>query len=182
MNTKKSFIALPSSLTLALLLLISAFYGAAYGQQRAQVTILQTTDLHGHIYPIDYYTNKPDMNGLAKAATLIKQARKENPNLLLLDSGDTIQGTPLVYYHNKKNNAPPDPMMLVMNALKYDSMARVQLRPEGPGKGAARSAVSLALVKHLSHGDGRDRLQSLPRQRSGWCARRHPRTNDARHS
>jgi 2',3'-cyclic-nucleotide 2'-phosphodiesterase/3'-nucleotidase len=124
MNAKKSFtIALPSTLTLALLLLVSTFYGAAYGQQRAQVTILQTTDLHGHIYPIDYYTNKPDMNGLAKAATLIRQARKENPNLLLLDSGDTIQGTPLVYYHNKKNNAPPDPMMLVMSALKYDSMA-----------------------------------------------------------
>ena len=90
---------------------------------RAHVAILATTDLHGNIYPIDYYTNKPDARGLAKAATIIKQARKDNPNLLLLDSGDTIQGTPMIYYHNKKNNAPPDPMMLVMNALKYDSMA-----------------------------------------------------------
>src|SRR5215210_7288389 len=124
MNVRKSFInALPSSLMTAVILFIITFSGSASGQQRAQVTILQTTDLHGHIYPVDYYTNKPDMNGLAKAATLIKQARKENPNLLLLDSGDTIQGTPLVYYHNKKNNAPPDPMMLVMSALKYDAMA-----------------------------------------------------------
>ncbi|MDT4894965.1 MAG: 2,3-cyclic-nucleotide 2-phosphodiesterase / 3-nucleotidase [Acidobacteriota bacterium] len=125
MNARKPFIiALPSSVTTALLLiLVFAFPGAASGQQRAQVTILQTTDLHGHIYPIDYYTNKPDMNGLAKAATIIKQARKENPTLLLLDSGDTIQGTPLVYYHNKKNNTPPDPMMLVMGYLKYDAMA-----------------------------------------------------------
>jgi 2',3'-cyclic-nucleotide 2'-phosphodiesterase / 3'-nucleotidase len=40
----------------------------------------------------------------------------------LLDSGDTIQGTPLEFYHNKKNNTPADPMMLVMNALKYDAM------------------------------------------------------------
>lgn len=107
----------------AALLFIFTFSGSASGQQRAQVTVLQTTDLHGHIYPLDYYTNKPDMNGLAKAATLIKQARKENPNLLLLDSGDTIQGTPLAYYHNKKNNQPPDPMMLVMSYLKYDAMA-----------------------------------------------------------
>lgn len=124
MNLRKLFhVVRPSRLAIVLLLFVSAFTGTIVGQQRAQVTILQTTDLHGHIYPIDYYTNKPDMNGLAKAATLIKQARKETPSLLLLDSGDTIQGTPLAYYHNKKNNTPPDPMMLVMSHLKYDAMA-----------------------------------------------------------
>jgi len=79
--------------------------------------------MHGNVLPIDYYANKPDARGLACAATIIKGVRKENPNLLLLDSGDTIQGTPLVYYHNKKNNQPPDPMMLAMNALHYDAMA-----------------------------------------------------------
>lgn len=90
---------------------------------RIHITVLGTTDLHGNIYPVDYYTNKPDNRGLAKVATLIKRTRKENPNTLLVDSGDTIQGTPLEYYHNKKNNAPPDPMMLTMNALTYDAMA-----------------------------------------------------------
>ncbi|HYE14189.1 MAG TPA: 5'-nucleotidase C-terminal domain-containing protein [Pyrinomonadaceae bacterium] len=90
---------------------------------RAHITILSTTDLHGNILPVDYYTNRPDERGLAKVATLIRQARKENPNLLLLDSGDTIQGTPLAYYHNRKNNGPPDPMMLVMSELGFDAMA-----------------------------------------------------------
>ncbi len=90
---------------------------------RVQVTILGTTDLHGNIYPIDYYTNKPDNRGLAKIGSLIKRVRQENKNVLLVDSGDTIQGTPLEYYHNKKNNKPPDPMMLVMNHLSYDAMA-----------------------------------------------------------
>jgi 2',3'-cyclic-nucleotide 2'-phosphodiesterase (5'-nucleotidase family) len=91
--------------------------------QRAHITILGTTDLHGNIYPIDYYTNKADNRGLAKIATLIKRARTDNPNALLIDSGDTIQGTPLQYYHNKKNNTPRDPMMLVMSSLRYDAMA-----------------------------------------------------------
>ena len=112
---------------LAAALLLLALVTCAVAQQspggRVHITIMATTDLHGNILPKDYYTGKPDARGLAKAATLIKRARQENPNLLLLDSGDTIQGTPLEYYHNRKNNQPPDPMMLVMNALHYDAMA-----------------------------------------------------------
>src|SRR5882762_938504 len=109
---------------LALLLASVAWPSAQQpASSRVHITIMATTDLHGNILPKDYYTGKPDARGLAKAATLIKKARQENPNFLLLDSGDTIQGTPLEYYHNKKNNQPPDPMMLGMNALHYDAMA-----------------------------------------------------------
>jgi len=93
------------------------------GTEYTQVTVLGTTDLHGHIYPVDYYTNRPAHLGLAKVATLIATARLGAPNLLLLDSGDTIQGTPLEYYHNRIDNTPPDPMMLAMNYLHYDAMA-----------------------------------------------------------
>jgi 2',3'-cyclic-nucleotide 2'-phosphodiesterase/3'-nucleotidase len=109
------------ALVLLLLLAFLPFTGSG-AATRVQLTILGTTDLHGNIYPVDYYMNKADNRGLAKIATLIKQVRKENPNTLLIDSGDTIQGTPLAYYHNKKNNEPIDPMMLAMNALHYDSM------------------------------------------------------------
>ncbi len=122
MKPNRRLLFLPS---LSALLLALAFLsptppsGAA---NRVQITVLGTTDLHGNIYPVDYYTNKPDNRGLAKVATLIRRARKENPNLLLVDSGDTIQGTPHEYVHNKKNNTPPDPMRLAMNALSYDSM------------------------------------------------------------
>ena len=117
-------LVLSTNLVIMLALLVYSFAGtAATAPERTQVVVLSTTDLHGNIYPIDYYTNKPDTRGLAKIATAVKQARESNPNLLLLDSGDTIQGTPLAYFHNKKNNAPPDPMMLTMSALKYDAMA-----------------------------------------------------------
>lgn len=105
------------------MLLSLVLVGRSFAPERVQITILGTTDLHGNINPIDYYTNKPDNRGLAKVATLIKRVRKEHPNVLLVDSGDTIQGSPLESFHSRKNNTPPDPMMLVMSSLNYDAMA-----------------------------------------------------------
>lgn len=113
-----------SRVLLFVFLMITGLSPAAQqiSSHRVQIVILGTTDLHGNLYPTDYYTNKPDNRGLAKIATMVRQIRKDNANVMLIDSGDTIQGTPLEYYHNKKNNAPPDPMMLAMNELQYDSM------------------------------------------------------------
>ncbi|HSD44984.1 MAG TPA: 5'-nucleotidase C-terminal domain-containing protein [Pyrinomonadaceae bacterium] len=111
-----------SFMTLVMLLTL-VFVARSFVPDRVQITILGTTDLHGNINPIDYYTNKPDNRGLAKIATLIKRVRREHPNVLLIDSGDTIQGSPLESFHGRKNNQPPDPMMLVMNSLNYDAMA-----------------------------------------------------------
>ena len=111
-------------LTTPILFVLFAFASpSSVAPERVQITILGTTDLHGNINPIDYYTNKPDNRGLAKVATLIRRVRKEQPNVVLIDSGDTIQGTPLESYHGRKNNQPPDPMMLAMNALQFDAMA-----------------------------------------------------------
>ncbi len=111
-----------SSIVLVLLLAI-VLVGHSFAPERVQITILGTTDLHGNINPIDYYTNKADNRGLAKVATLINRVRKEQPNVVLVDSGDTIQGTPLESFHSRKNNVRTDPMMLVMNSLNYDAMA-----------------------------------------------------------
>jgi 2',3'-cyclic-nucleotide 2'-phosphodiesterase/3'-nucleotidase len=87
------------------------------------LTILQTSDLHSNLLPYDYYTGNIADWGLAKVATLIKQERAKDPNLLLLDSGDTIQGTPLGYYYAAIDKNAPHPMAVTMNALKYDAAA-----------------------------------------------------------
>jgi 2',3'-cyclic-nucleotide 2'-phosphodiesterase/3'-nucleotidase len=93
---------------------------------QVKITLLATTDLHGNIYPYDYYQAKPVPRGLAKIATLIAAARSENPNSLLIDCGDTIQGTPLEYVHQTQvrngQTERADPMMLSMNLLGYDAM------------------------------------------------------------
>jgi 2',3'-cyclic-nucleotide 2'-phosphodiesterase/3'-nucleotidase len=95
--------------------------------ESVQIRVLATTDLHGNIFPYDYYTAKPAERGLAKIATLIQ--RERNANTLLIDCGDTIQGSPLETVHELAvrkgdGNADPrpDPMMLAMNQLRYDAM------------------------------------------------------------
>ncbi|HSW49961.1 MAG TPA: bifunctional UDP-sugar hydrolase/5'-nucleotidase, partial [Bryobacteraceae bacterium] len=104
--------------------------------QRVTVTLLATTDLHGAIYPYDYYTRAPAQRGLAKIASLVSAVRGQTRNVLLIDCGDTIQGSPLesVYQHYVRTGRLPlgmkaagptlvqDPMMLVMNEMGYEAM------------------------------------------------------------
>jgi len=57
------------------------------------VSVLHTTDLHGHIMPTETYDGVGDVGGLARCATQIRKWKKDNPNHLLLDIGDLYQGT-----------------------------------------------------------------------------------------
>jgi len=149
------------SLSVLIILLALVLVGRSFVPERVQITILGTTDLHGNINPIDYYTNKPDNRGIAKVATLIKRIRKEQPNVVLIDSGDTIQGSPLESFHGRKNNTPPDPMMLVMNSLNYDSMTvgnheynfglKVLEKAQGEAKFPWLSANTYDIAKKETH-------------------------------
>lgn len=103
---------------LILLLSVSVFAG---GQK--QVFILQTTDVHGNIYPHNYFTDQPADNGLAKVYSLVKEFRKKHQNVILVDTGDLIQGTPMIYLFNHQKNSFPNPMILTMNYMRYDAFA-----------------------------------------------------------
>ena len=90
----------------------------------AQLTVLETTDLHANVVGYDYYKLAAEpSHGLDRTATLIHQARKEFPNTLLLDNGDTIQGNALADYQALVKPLACDETLgiyKVMNALKYD--------------------------------------------------------------
>ncbi|MFK0115995.1 bifunctional metallophosphatase/5'-nucleotidase [Streptomyces sp. NPDC090994] len=104
--------------------------------KRYSLTVMGTTDLHGHVFNWDYfkdaeYTDSAgNAQGLARVSTLIDQVREEKGrgNTLLLDAGDTIQGTPLTYYYAKVDpitaeGGPVHPMAQAMNAIGYDAVA-----------------------------------------------------------
>ncbi|MET8688661.1 5'-nucleotidase C-terminal domain-containing protein [Streptomyces sp. NPDC004732] len=105
-------------------------------KRRYSFTVLGTTDLHGNVFNWDYFTDKEfddkDHNdvGLAKISTLVNRIRKEKGrgNTLLIDAGDTIQGTQLSYYYAKVDpitakRGPVHPMAQAMNAIGYDAAA-----------------------------------------------------------
>ena len=71
----------------------------AHEGQTVDMQILSTTDLHTNLVNYDYYQDKPSQTvGLSKTAVLIKKARETNPNTVLVDRGDTIQGIPFGTY------------------------------------------------------------------------------------
>ncbi len=86
-----------------------------------KITVLATSDLHGNIFPWDYNSAKAANQGLAKISTYVNQVRTENPNVVLVDNGDTVQGTPLSYYYDKIDTKSEYPMATVMGAMGYDT-------------------------------------------------------------
>lgn len=87
--------------------------------------ILETTDLHVHLHPYDYYADCPNPDlGLSRLAELIDVARQQTPNCLLFDNGDFLQGTPVgdyFAYDMGLKDGDLHPVMEAMNALRYDA-------------------------------------------------------------
>ena len=84
-------------------------------KKTVNIQILATSDLHGKFMDYDYAQGEESVGGLNQIATVVKEAKKENPNTLVLDNGDTIQGNYNHLFMNKEN-----PMILAMNTIGYD--------------------------------------------------------------
>lgn len=89
--------------------------------KQQKISILVTSDVHGNILPISYGNNQQLELGLAKVSTLVKRERFNNPNTILIDNGDIIQGTPLSYYYAKYEPDKINPMIRTLNQMNYDA-------------------------------------------------------------
>lgn len=83
-----------------------------------KIKILATTDLHGYITPFNYSDRKMGPVGLSKLGPIIKRERDENT--ILVDAGDNLQGSPLMYYHMNHYADLPTPIAIAMNEVHYD--------------------------------------------------------------
>ena len=108
--------ALALVLTLIMVLGLAAPGFAADGDE-VTVTILQTSDLHGMVNPFDYAANKENKTSMAHVATIVAQERAADPDLLLIDTGDSLQANYIQEFRNEEIH----PMIEAMNTLGYDA-------------------------------------------------------------
>lgn len=88
-----------------------------------KLRIIETTDIHTNVMDYDYYKDQPSQQiGLSRAATIVKQAKSETENTVLVDNGDLIQGSPMGDYMAAKgiNAGEIHPVYKAMNKLDYD--------------------------------------------------------------
>jgi 5'-nucleotidase len=100
----------------AALLGIEGFSLSSFSTNKIKkITILHTNDVHSHIDPFPASDSRnPNKGGVARRAAIIEKIRAENPNVLLLDAGDILQGTPYFNYYGGELE------FKLMSMMKYD--------------------------------------------------------------
>ncbi|MEM6311189.1 MAG: bifunctional 2',3'-cyclic-nucleotide 2'-phosphodiesterase/3'-nucleotidase [Pseudomonadota bacterium] len=92
---------------------------------QAHLRLMETTDLHVHVFPYDYYSDKPrDTVGLSRVASIVKELRDEATNSLLLDNGDFLQGNPMgdyIAYERGMKEGDSHPIITAMNTVGFDA-------------------------------------------------------------
>lgn len=92
---------------------------------QAHLRIMETTDLHVHVFPYDYYADRPrDTVGLARTASIIESIRAEATNSMLIDNGDFLQGNPMgdyIAYERGMKEGDNHPIITAMNTVGFDA-------------------------------------------------------------
>ncbi|TXT49524.1 MAG: 2' 3'-cyclic-nucleotide 2'-phosphodiesterase [Spirochaetes bacterium] len=112
------------ALTLFIALLsVSVFAQGGPAEKSVTLTFIETSDIHGMVFPYDFVNARPTATSLAQVASLIAEERAANPNLVLLENGDSLQGSPVVYYYNFEKTDGPHIWSQMLNHLKYDAVS-----------------------------------------------------------
>tara|TARA_B110000971_G_scaffold195374_1_gene209740 strand:- start:366 stop:1289 length:924 start_codon:yes stop_codon:yes gene_type:complete len=112
MNNRRNFIKKSGLGAIGLSLIPQLSFGK---NNDTKLTILHTNDMHSHIHPFTSGRNK-GLGGMAQRAALIKQIRKQEEHVLLLDAGDVFQGTPYFNVYGGELE------FKLMSEMKYDAV------------------------------------------------------------
>ena len=119
MHKQKFGKILSVALSVAMVLSLSVTALAADGE--THLTIIGTSDTHGNIWGYSYEDMKESTgDGLARVSTYVSQVREENPNTILVDAGDTIQGTIMTDDLYSKDTTD-HPVPAALNYMGYDA-------------------------------------------------------------
>lgn len=114
-----------TSTTAGAALVILHPYSARAQANQAHLRILETTDIHVHVWPYDYYADREvDTVGLARVASIIDDIRAEATNTLTVDNGDFLQGNPMgdyIAYERGMKEGDMHPIITAMNTVGYDA-------------------------------------------------------------
>ena len=123
MKLGKRLLPILLTLSMAASMLPAAALAAEADAGEKHITILGTSDMHGNIWGFSYEDNAETANnGMARLYTYIQQVRAENPNTILIDAGDDIQGTIMTDDIYNKTPEEPHPVITAMNYMGYDAM------------------------------------------------------------
>ncbi len=86
-----------------------------------EIRILHTSDIHANYFAYDFLVDSIGSGSMSRLATFLKEARAQHPNLLLIDGGDIMQGTPSAYYSNYVDTLSVNLAAQTMNYLRYDA-------------------------------------------------------------
>jgi 2',3'-cyclic-nucleotide 2'-phosphodiesterase/3'-nucleotidase len=96
-------------------------FSASAQAGQAHLRLMETTDIHVHVWPYDYYADRPvDTLGLSRTASLVEQVRAESTNAMLFDNGDYLQGNPMgdyMAYEKGMDDETIHPVIAAFNTL-----------------------------------------------------------------
>jgi len=89
--------------------------------QSVTLKFIETSDVHGAIFPYNFTSDKSSKNSLAQVHAYVKKERaNKNQEVILVDNGDILQGDPSVYYYNYEKTDTIHLLARVMNYMNYN--------------------------------------------------------------
>ena len=110
---RKIFVAVLAILTLAC--------SCKHKDGEYKLDIYAVSDVHGRYFS-ESYTGGEDQTSISNVSAYINEMRKANPELILIDNGDNLQGDNAAYYFNYIETGVPHLYARITDYLKFDAV------------------------------------------------------------